>query len=418
MNIRIFPPEEILETTITHLPVSKSVAARDIVMRALTPGVDEMPAPECNDDIDVIRHNVAIRNGSVNVGRSGTAMRFVTAYFAAKEGCKVTIDGDEQVRRRPIAPLIDALRALGADIEYVEESGRLPINVIGRRLDGGHVAVSSRLSSQFVSALCIIAPTMKEPLSIDMGGQLPSMPYIQMTLEMLRRRGVEADIEGYTIHVANTPYRAVAPAVEADWSSAAAWYAIAAASAGWVTIPGLRRDSLQGDRILASLGERIGVVTEFTSEGVELSATPDIYSRLDLDMADNPDLVPSLAVAAALIGIPFEFTGVANLRHKESDRIASIADNLRRLGVVTTQSEDILGWEGEREPITQIPEIDPQGDHRIAMAFAAASVFVPGIVIRDAGCVSKSYPGFFEDMAAAGFTIVDADAPMPSPEQE
>lgn len=420
MNYRIFPPEEILETTVSRLPLSKSVAARALVMAALTPGYALPPAdrlPDC-DDIRVLREALETTGGTVDAAASGTALRFLTAYFAAKEGADVTLVASERLCERPIAPLVDALRRLGADIEYADAEGHAPLRIRGRRLAGGCVELDASASSQFASALAMAAPTMTDGLRIELGGQIPSMPYLRMTLQMMQARGIDAHTSGYAVIVPPGTYIPVEAETESDWSAASYWYAIAAASAGWVTLPGMKPGSLQGDSVLARIGERFGVLTEFTDEGAELSATPDIYSRMDMDMSDYPDLVPALVVVSCLVGLPFDMTGVANLRHKECDRLAALADNMRRLGVILQLGPDSISWEGERLPVLEMPVINPCGDHRVAMAFAAAAIFVPGIVICDEEVVAKSYPGFFDDLRDAGFTVVDASEPMPEPEAE
>ena len=417
MNIRIFPPEEILNATVARLPLSKSVSARVLILGALTDGADA-PAPElladC-DDISVLQRAVLQRQGEVTAHESGTALRFLTAFFAATDGADVTLTGANRLCERPIAPLVEALRALGAHIEYADKEGHAPLRIRGRKLKGGEVNLDARASSQFASALAMVGPTMESGLRINLGGQIPSMPYLRMTLSMMQARGIDAHTEGYAVIVPPGKYLAVQPESEPDWSAASYWYEIAAVTAGWVTIPGLKAQSLQGDSVLQKIGPHFGVVTDFTDEGAELSATPDIYSRMDMDMSDYPDLVPALAVTACLVGLPFDFTGVANLRLKESDRLEALRKNLLQLGILAEAGPDSFSWGGERQPIVQMPEIDPCGDHRIAMAFAAASVFLPGIIILNAEVVDKSYPGFFDDLRDAGFTIIDADAPMPTP---
>ncbi len=418
MNYRIFPPEGILETSLT-LPLSKSVAARLIVMQALTPGapdVDTSVLPDCVDT-RVLLTALSCKTAEVSAHESGTAMRFLTAYFAAQEGTDVVLTGTDRLKKRPIAPLVDALRSLGADIEYTGAEGSLPLHIRGRRLRGGDVRLDASASSQFASALAMIAPSTEKGLSIDLGGEIASMPYLRMTMRMMQRRGIDVDLAGYRLNLHGS-YHPVEPEMEHDWSAASYWYEIAAVTAGWVTLLGMKPDSLQGDSILAKIGDRIGALTEFTDEGAELSATPDIYSRLDMDMSDYPDLVPALAVTACLIGIPFHFTGLANLRHKECDRIAALRDGLLALGCPTEDAPDQLRWEGTRVPLTSLPEIDPRGDHRIAMAFTAAAVFVPGMIINDIEVTDKSYPGFWDDLRQAGFVLTDASVPMPDPIEE
>ena len=407
MNYRIFPPEEILETTIARLPLSKSISARALVLNALTPGgrvPDKSRLADCNDT-HVIAEALKIRQGNVDIADCGTAARFLTAFFAATEGVDVIISGTERMNQRPVGSLVDALCQLGAQIEYCGTEGCLPLHICGCRLNGGEVSLNASASSQFASALAMIGPTMREPLRINLGGEIASMPYLTMTLRMLENRGVRAEIAGYTVEVDATPCRDIKIECEPDWSAAGYWYAIAAVTAGWVTIPGLKRNSLQGDKILAEIGERFGVLTEFTDKGAELSATPDLYSRLDLDLSDNPDLAPMLAVVGCMVNMPYIFTGVANLRHKESDRINAIMEELFRCGWVLRSDGNTLEWEGTIVPVGEMPVFSSRGDHRMAMALAVISQWIPGIVIRNAEAVAKSYPGFWDDLRDAGFIL-------------
>lgn len=417
MDYRIFPPEEILECSVT-LPLSKSISARALIMRRLAGCTDTYTVADC-DDTRSMAEALTRTSGEVNIGPAGTAMRFLTAYYAATEGCDITLDGNERMRRRPIRALVDALRELGADIEWAGEEGFAPLHIRGRRLKGGELTMDSSVSSQFVSAILMVAPTMQSPLTLTLDGETVSMPYIKMTVEMMRRAGIDAEINRDVITVAPGKYRPYDEPVERDWSAAAFWYEIAAITAGWVTLPGLCDKSLQGDAVTAALYPRLGVLTEFEDAAAELSATPDLYSRLDLDMTDTPDLVQAMAVTACAIGVPFRFTGVATLRHKETDRLEALRRELLKIGCVTEiESDNIISWEGRRVPLTEMPVIDTYGDHRMAMAFAPLSVFVPGIIVRDAEVVGKSYPDFWNDMRQAGFTLTDAAEPLPEPNAE
>lgn len=411
MNYRIFPPEEILETTVARLPLSKSVAARALVLSSLTASpvaVDPERLPDC-DDIRVLAAALARRSGEVDMNASGTAARFMTAFYAATPGADVVVTGCERLCHRPIGPLVDALRALGADIEYRDCEGYLPVAIRGRRLRGGRVALDASASSQFASALALVGPTMEQPLRIDLGGEIGSMPYLKMTMDMLEARGVSASREGYVICIDNAPLRPVQLEAEPDWSAAAFWYQIAAITAGWVTLPGLSADSLQGDSVLARIADRFGVVTEFTDDGAELSATPDIFSRLDMDLKDNPDMVPMIAVVGCMLNLPYRLTGVENLHIKESDRLEALASELRRCGWVLEIEHDTLSWEGKTTPVLEMPRLSPHGDHRLAMALAPIAIWAPGIVITDIEVVGKSYPGYWDDLRDAGFRLEEVE---------
>lgn len=422
MDYAIYPPEEILQTTVS-LPLSKSLSARLLVLNALTPGRPELPPLADCDDTRLLREALGKTSGEVNIGAAGTAMRFATAYFAATPGCDVVLDGNERMRQRPIAILVDALRQLGADISYAGEEGFAPLHIVGRKLSGGSIAVDASVSSQFLSGLALMAPSMEQDLTVTLLNPPASLPYLHMTVGLLREVGIEASLEGMTLSVSRGTPKPLPQnfVVEPDWSAASYWYSIAALTAGWVTLPGLRPNSLQGDARTRVLGERIGVITEFDTEDIEaaeLSATPDLFSRLDDDMQATPDLVQTFAMAAAMIGMPFRFSGVHTLRDKETDRLAALVAEADKLGFVFEAEGDSISWEGRRHPILERPVIDTYGDHRMAMAFAPCSVFLPGIIIRDVEVVAKSYPTFWDDLRQAGFTLRDPSEPAPETDNE
>ena len=237
---------------------------------------------------------------------------------------------------------------------------------------------------------------------------------------MMQNRGVAADTEPLKVTVPNTPYRKASDNdSEPDWSAAAFWYEIAALTAGWVTLTGLTEHSIQGDSEEASLFEKLGVLTEFTDEGAELSATPELFNSLDADMSGMPDAVPALAVTACMVGVPFRFSGVGALHHKECDRLEALVRELAKLGFMLDIEAygTVLCWDGRRRPIHELPVFDTYNDHRMAMALAPVSVFVPGIVVRDVEVVEKSYPSYWDDLRTAGFTLLDPSEPIPEPEQ-
>ncbi len=422
--LSVTPPEEILIAT-AALPASKSIAARAMLMAAIA---GQAPAPqgpddEC-DDLRMLRRALSAPPvGNKDAGASGTAMRFLTALYAATPGADVTIDGTPRLRERPVSQLVDALRALGADIEYTAADGRLPLRMRGRQLRADSpVVVDATVSSQFISALLLVAPTLPGALELRLKGEPASMPYIDLTLDMMRRRGIAARREGADITVAPGSYSLTDADNEPDWSAAAFWYEVAALSAGWVSLPGLKPDSLQGDARARHIFERLGVLTDFTDRdddgepipyGAQLSASPEVFSRLDLDLSATPDLVPALAVTCCLLGVPFSFTGLHTLRSKECDRIQALIDELDKLTFsLAAPAPGTLQWEGQRHPVAEILPLDAHGDHRIAMALAPVALHLPDITIRGAETVAKSYPAFWEQLQQAGFTITDV-TPQP-----
>lgn len=422
MDYRIFPPDGIVEATIS-LPPAKSIAIRQTVLCWLSGDLSCAGSLRTtNSDADTLYTALeALDAGAarIDVRDCGAAMRFVTALAAATDGCDITIDGSERMHHRPVKPLADTLRHLGADITYLGEEGFPPMRIRGRKLSGGSVSIDGSGSSQYTSALMLATPLMQTSLDIRLDGIVQSAPYIAMTAEMLRRHGVEADMEPTRVTVANSPVQRHHTPVEADWSAAAFWYEIAAVSAGWLTLKGLTENSIQGDSHAAELFERLGVVTEFTDEGAELSATPDLYSRLEADLTDMPDSAPALAVTAALTGIPFRLSGLGALHAKECDRVEALAIELAKLGI-DAEIENygtVLSWDGTRRPITELPVFEVYGDHRMAMALAPAALFLPGIVVKDAQAVAKSYPDFWNDLQQAGFVLADPSEPLPQEDE-
>ncbi len=425
MDYRIFPPEEIPEATVS-LPPSKSMAARTLTMDFIAAGssaiIDNDGTPAC-DDTDVLSKILAagLPHGStVDAASSGTALRILTALFAANDGCSCRLTGTDSLRSRPVGPLVDALRSLGAEISYAVREGYAPLDIKGKRLTGGDVLIDPSSSSQYVTALMLCAPLMTAGLNIRYSVPTTSASYVRLTAAMMRARGIDVRDESDGVYIAPGMYSTcIARTAEPDWSAASFWYEIAALTAGWVTLPGLRRDSGQPDKASADLFGRLGVTTEFSDEGAELSASPEIFNFLDADMSENPDLVPPLAVTACMAGVPFRFSGVAGLRHKECDRLNALRDELAKAGCLLSieDYDNVLAWDGSRIPIASLPVFDSHNDHRIAMALAPAAVFLPGIIVRDAECAAKSYPGFWDDLTAAGFRLADPSDPIPEKEE-
>lgn len=410
-----------------QLPPSKSVAARKLVMDYIAGGCRplkaELPADADCDDIrvlaDVLGRGIPGDGSDIEAAASGTALRLLTALAAAMPGAHCRINGTDGLRSRPVGPLVEALRELGADIRCTVREGFAPLEIKGTRLAGGTISLDPSASSQFATALMLAAPLMAEPLTVRYTVPTVSGPYVVLTAQMMTARGVAAEADAEGVAVPAGKYAAAPAGLEPDWSAAAFWYETAAVTAGWVTLSGMRPDSFQPDAAAAGVFEKLGVVTEFTDEGAELSASPELFSFLELDMTETPDLVPAVAVTACMVGVPFRLSGVAGLRHKECDRLAALRDELLKVGCVLTVGayDNVLEWDGRRVPVRGLPVFDSHGDHRIAMALAPVAVFVPGIVVRGADCVAKSYPQFWADLEAAGFNLADPSAPMPQREE-
>lgn len=429
MKYRIFPPEEMIEEGIVTLPLSKSIATRTLVLDAFGGRYHSADAwtGVCDDTrliANALQQWREAAEGSVpelNLGASGAALRFLTAFFASQPGAEVRLTGCERLCQRPMQPLVDALRQCGATIECLDKEGFAPLLVKGSELFGGEVTMDSTISSQFISAILMAAPYMKSGLTLRLEGEPVSLPYILLTLYMMEQRGVTADREPLKISIEHGSYTPFDQPEEGDWSAAAFWYEVSALSAGWITLTNITEESRQGDRRAAGYFECLGVTTstEEVESGVQLCPSPEVYGRLDLDLSENPDLAPALAVTCCLIGVPFKFTGLSTLADKECDRLQAIRAEMLKLGrIVECVRGNALEWDGSSRPVTELAPFSAHGDHRIAMALAPIAVYLPGIVIDGVECVNKSYPGYWDDLRSVGFTVAEPEAPGEAAEEE
>lgn len=406
MILQLTAPQQVKASI--PLPTSKSITNRALLIAALCGNEPSVLHPALCDDTATMIEALTRHDGVINVGAAGTAMRFLTAYYATREGITVTLDGVERMRQRPIGLLVDALRSMGAHIDYLGEEGFPPIQVTGSKMQGGNIEMNGGVSSQFISAVMMILPVVGGG-SIHLTGNIVSMPYINMTATVMRDMGATVNINGHDINIGKG-YTANDYMVEADWSAAAPWYALTALlPESLITLEGLTPDSIQGDAHLAELGRKLGIASRFSTGGVTIDSSHFINCCCSCftDMNATPDLALSWAVLLCLLERSFRMTGVRTLWHKESSRIEALRDELLKLGyVLKIEGEDAISWYGERINISQQPPtIDTHGDHRIAMAFAPAAVRFPGLIIHDADVVSKSYPSLWRHLEYAGFTI-------------
>ena len=409
MQIKAFAPKYVKGKVI--LPSSKSLSNRVLVINALSGNRGMLP--ENVSDCDDTRVMIKWLDGcdeTVDVGAAGTAMRFSTALLAVSEGYRV-ITGSERMKQRPIALLVDALRGLGAEIEYVGNEGYPPLRIKGNpTMKGGCVSLSGGVSSQYISALLMIAPMMEEGLTLTLTGDVVSRPYIDMTIGLMRDFGAKVMwMDDNVVRVEPRVYSKRDFFVESDWSACSYWYEMVALGDGDVLLPGLFKDSFQGDSRVAELFSMLGVTTEYVDgEGmgacVHIYRTGDVCGRLDLDLVEQPDLAQTLVVCCCMMGVPFRFTGLQSLKIKETDRINALRTEMRKLGYVVGEDNDsVLYWNGERCEADTEPVIDTYDDHRMAMAFAPCALKLGEIRINDPHVVSKSYPGYWEDLRSVGF---------------
>ncbi|MCD8302160.1 MAG: 3-phosphoshikimate 1-carboxyvinyltransferase [Prevotellaceae bacterium] len=408
-RIRISTPKRLRADI--KLPASKSISNRALILAALSGGGARVKNVSDCDDTRVMVSALKGRHEVIDIMAAGTAMRFLTAYLSVTDGsCLIT--GTERMRHRPIGVLVDALRQLGAKVEYAGEEGFPPLHITGGRLRGGRLSLPGDVSSQYTSALLMIGPLLQGGLRLTLTGHIVSRPYIDMTLSLMREFGARARWKGEDeIEVEATPYTPPASyTVENDWSAASYWYEMVALSrdpGAEVTLPGLRRGSVQGDSRVAEFFSPLGVETEFTANGVTLRKSSRQVERLELDLAGQPDLAQTLVATCAAAGVAFRLTGLQSLKIKETDRMAALRQELAKLGfVIDEEGGDTLLWKGERREKEELPAIDTYDDHRMAMALAPCCMTCGELVINNPQVVSKSYPDYWADLERASFGIV------------
>ena len=395
------------------LPASKSISNRALILHALSGGVQRpMNLSDCDDTAVMIRA-LEQHGAEIDIHAAGTAMRFLTAYLSTQKGSHL-LTGSARMKQRPIRLLVDALRALGADIQYADSEGFPPLLIQGKPLPGQEITLAGSVSSQYISALLMIGPTLPQGLTIHLTGQLISVPYINLTLSLMAHYGASARwTDERTIRVEPGTYQDVPFTVESDWSAASYWYEMMAlwqpqaeSPSPCVELIGLFPRSSQGDSRGADLFAKLGVHTAFTPRGVELTRLGVPVARMVEDLVDIPDLAQTFVVTCCLMGIPFRFSGLQSLRIKETDRITALQQELHKIGyVVKDEADSILSWNGERCPAEEHPVIATYDDHRMALAFAPAILRLPSLAIAHPEVVSKSYPTYWRHLAAAGFAL-------------
>ena len=407
MNYTIKSPDSLKASV--KLPASKSICNRALILNALSYSPYEIRNLSDCDDTEVMVKALNSNDRDFDIKAAGTAMRFLTAFLSKVVG-EWTITGTERMKNRPIKILVDALNALGARVEYMEKEGYPPLRIFGSALQGGEISLAGGVSSQYISALLMIAPLMENGLTLHLEGVVISKPYINLTLQLMEQYGVKAEWNGQTIKVRPQDYHPIPLTVESDWSAASYWYEIMALSKNAeIELLGLFKNSLQGDAAGAKLFAQLGVGTTYTDRGVVLKHNGNRTKKLNYNFVNEPDLAQTFVVTCVLLNIPFRFTGLQSLKIKETDRIEALKTELRKLGYLLTDSNNsILEWNGERCEPQAHPVITTYEDHRMAMAFAPAALVLPeGIEIADPQVVSKSYPHYWRDLRTAGFIIID-----------
>ena len=410
---RLTAPRQLNQTIC--LPASKSISNRALIIYALSGG-SQMPQnlSDC-DDTEVIIHALRFMPTEIDIKAAGTAMRFMTAYLSVMKGTH-TLTGTERMKHRPIGILVNALKALGAGIKYAGTDGYPPLQITGKTLKGGLLSIPGNVSSQYISALLMIGPMLKNGLTLQLTGDIISRPYIDLTLWTMGEFGADAEwTSADTITVKPKPYQDREYFIENDWSGASYWYEMVALSSNQdseIKLTGLMDGSKQGDSVTRYIFSLLGVKTTFETkkEGVPqtitLKQSGRCVSRLDYDFVNSPDLAQTFVVTCAAKGIPFHFKGLSTLKIKETDRIEALKKEMRKLGYVLHDVNDSeLYWDGERCEPSMEEGIDTYDDHRMALAFAPYALVAEGLKINNPHVVTKSYPHYWEDLKQAGFKI-------------
>ena len=456
MQYKILSPGSVNSSIV--LPSSKSISNRALAIGALAGSIASITNLSDCDDTEVMQRWLTERPSTVDVGAAGTSMRFSTALLAVGQGEHV-ITGSERMKNRPIKILVDALRRLGADISYVEKEGYPPLRIVGKGgLSYGSVSLPGNISSQYISALMMIGPYLKDGLILTLTDKVISRPYIEMTMSLMRQFGAKVywdcssdesngtvdepchsnstvdepchsngtvdeslesnsaddkSTESNVIIVEPGRYAVKSFNVESDWSAASYWYEMVALSSegdARVLLPGLYEDSLQGDSKGREVFSLLGVKTEYTKDGVLLSKKTREVDTLEYDFVKMPDLAQTFVVTCCMMGVPFHFTGLESLKIKETDRIVALKNEMAKLGFdLEDRNDSELLWDGRRRALTaeeyDSVAIDTYEDHRMAMAFAPVALVNGSIRINNPHVVSKSYPRYWDNLLAAGFQL-------------
>lgn len=407
MRYLVSKPDKTLKGSIL-LPGSKSVANRALIIHALAYSPYPIENLSDSDDTRVMEQVFNSNTNHFDIGHAGTAMRFLTAFLSQIVG-EWTLTGSDRMKQRPIGILVDALNKLGARIEYLENEGFPPLKIFGSHLKGCVLELDGSVSSQYISALLMIAPTIEGGLTLRLKNKITSRPYIEMTLKLMGQFGVKSVWKGNEIRIAEQSYKARPFSVEADWSGASYWYEMAVmAEEVDMELNGLTIESLQGDAQIAKWFEQLGIDTVATEKGSRLVKNgKPLPKNLNLNFIENPDVAQTFAVLCVLKQIPFHFTGLETLKIKETNRIAALQDELAKFGAqITEPAHGELSWDGTFPLEKQaIPEIETYHDHRMALAFAPACQVYGPVAILDPMVITKSYPNYWEDLKKVGFVI-------------
>ena len=382
---------------------SKSESNRMLLLQALYPKIT-LDNLSNSDDTVAMKSGLESDKNMVDIGHAGTSMRFLSAYYSTLENQEKILTGSSRMQERPIGVLVDALRQLGADISYLKNEGYPPLLIKGKRLTASEVHLSANISSQYITALMLIAPSLPDGLRLYLEGKITSIPYIEMTLSLLHKIGVDAIFSGQHIQVfPKKDITQITHAVESDWSSASYYFSmVALAKEADVSLSTYKKDSLQGDRVLMDVYQQFGVKSSIENNTLALKKQTMGSTHVQLDLSDAPDIAQTIAVTCYGLGLSCSLTGLHTLKIKETDRLVAMQNELSKLGATIEITDKSLHLHKRTNPIRPNVLIETYHDHRMAMAFAPLGLLVP-IRIQDADVVTKSYPGFWKDLEQNGF---------------
>lgn len=406
MKLHISPPENTQLTNSIQITGSKSETNRLLLLQALYPNL-EIGNISNSDDAQVMQKGLSVSNGEVDIHHAGTAMRFLTSYFAAQEGKEVILTGSHRMKERPIKVLVDALKTLGADIEYGLNEGYPPLKIKGKKIALKSVSLPANISSQYISSLCLVAASLENGLEIELVGKITSVPYIKMTLSLLAEVGINSNFADNTIKISpKAQVDSKELVVESDWSAASYYYSVVAlATVGTeIKLGSYKENSLQGDSVLAEIYKDFGVETSFDGNTITLSKIKNVELRtIDLELSNAPDIAQTIAVTCLGLGMGCHLSGLHTLPIKETDRLAAMKTEIEKFGGVVCIDEESLSLEPSSKINSEV-SVDTYHDHRMAMAFAPLAMKTT-FYVNEAGVVSKSYPDFWKDFKALGFQI-------------
>lgn len=409
MNIQILKSSKTSPKSWVTITGSKSESNRLLLLKALYPEIDIENVSNSDDSVLMQK---ALQNSNapvIDIHHAGTAMRFLTAYLSIQEGREVILTGSSRMKERPIGILVDALRQLGADIQYVENEGFPPLSIKGKKINKTKVSLKANVSSQYISALLLIASKLENGLELTLDGKITSVPYIEMTLGLLREIGVETTFEANVITVKPIAIKPESKTlvVESDWSSASYYFSIAALSdiGTEVRLSSYKENSLQGDSVLSELYKEFGVETSFENNSVILKKVEkaDSNKTIEFDLKNAPDIAQTISVTAFGLGLECKLTGLHTLKIKETDRLVALKNELEKFGAEVAITDESLHLKSSDGIMSDV-SVDTYNDHRMAMAFAPLGLKTT-LHVKDAEVVSKSYPQFWEDLKNIGFQL-------------